>query len=50
MAFKPEIVSENVLEEPLPNLNDQLEESVPEADDAEFDVTEFNEDVEDFEN
>lgn len=42
MAFKPEIVSENVLEEPSPNV--QHEDSAPE-----FEDTDFSEDVEDLE-
>lgn len=44
MPFKPEIFSENVV-----HLNVQPEDSVPEADDVEFEVTEFSEDVEDLE-
>ena len=49
MAFKPEIVSHNVLEEPPPNINIQTEGSAPETDEVEAEVTELNEDVEDLE-
>ena len=45
-AFKPEIVSEDVPENLPPNPNVQPEDSVPEADDVEFEVMEFSEDVE----
>ena len=47
IAFKPEIVSENVLEEPP--LNVQHEDSAPKADHVEFEDTDFSEDVEDLE-
>lgn len=49
MAFKPEIVSHNVLEEPPPNMNTQTEDSASETDDVEAEVTELSEDVEDLE-
>lgn len=49
MAFKPEIVSHNVLEVPPPNINIQPEDSAPETDQVEFEVTELNEDVGDLE-
>lgn len=42
MALKPEVVSGNVFEEPLPNLNAETENSVCEAEDVEND-TEFGE-------
>lgn len=46
MAFKPETVSHNVLEEPSPNINIQPEDSAPDTDEVEFEVSELSEDVE----
>lgn len=48
VVFKPDIVAQNVLEDPLPAFNDQPEENVLEVDDddAELDITFLSENVE----